>query len=417
MNGIRDLNFSGPKFELSPGAKRIIIIIFLLTFGIITFLSLVNLAGTLGEYLNSFLKLGFGVNRWCVPIIFLVVGYFMLRPSKHGFKLSNFLGVVIFVLSFNGLLHVIFHQADLLAAAKLGLGGGYLGLVLAFLFLKIMGFWASVVVLLALAVIGLLLLFETSILNWTESMPQKSEQVKSWWGKFGDLKSQRKIKKIQAKRDKTATEEIIIVEPEPEFLQKNVQVEQAGGKYNTKASLAEKAEIKEESEEKRQAKQFDLGVDKFKQTKIDLPLDLLDGKATAPKGGDIKENKLIIQKTFENFGINVEMGDAQVGPTVTQYTLKPAEGVKLSRITTLNDNLSLALAAHPIRIEAPIPGRSLVGIEVPNQATSIVPLADILSSEQFKSRKSNLAVALGKDVMGRPWLAELDRMPHLLIAG
>ncbi|MFA5022066.1 MAG: DNA translocase FtsK 4TM domain-containing protein [Patescibacteria group bacterium] len=412
FESIRDLNFSGPKFELSPETKRVIIIIFLLTCGILTFLSLINLAGTLGVYLNNFLQLGFGINRWYVPIVFLVIGYFLLRRAKHGFKLSNFLGVVIFILSFNGLIHVIFHQTDLLPAAQSGLGGGYLGLVLAYPFLKIMGFWASAIVLLALAIIGLLLLFESSILNWMQQLPENQGQVKSWFERLGEIKSQRKIKKIQAKRDRTATEEIIIEPPEPNFSRQRVEVEQAGTDQDDSTESDD-----EVSEDTKEAKQLDLGVTKFKAKKIDLPLSLLDGKTTAPKGGDIKANKLIIQKTLENFGIPAEMSDAQVGPTVTQYTFKPAEGVKLSRITALSDNLALALAAHPIRIEAPIPGRSLVGIEVPNQSTSIVPLADILNSDQFKARKSNLAVALGKDVMGRPWLAELDRMPHLLIAG
>ena len=156
---------------------------------------------------------------------------------------------------------------------------------------------------------------------------------------------------------------------------------------------------------------------RFRQTKIDMPLSLLSDVTSKPKGGDIEANKAIIQKTLENFKISAEMGDAQVGPTVTQYTLKPAEGVKLSRITGLSDNLALALAAHPIRIEAPIPGRPLVGIEVPNTTKAIVPLKDILNSKQFSERTSNTMVSLGKDVMGRAWLADLRKMPHLLIAG
>ena len=410
LGGIRDLNFTPPPIQLSPEAKRAILIITILTLGIITLLSLINLAGTLGIYLNSFLKLGFGASRWYVPVALLVVGYFLLRPNKYGFKTSNFFGLIIFVLSFNALVNIIWHQPELLEAAKTGLGGGYVGLVLAWPFLKIMGFWASSVVLLALAVIGLLLLFEVSL----SSLPGKSEQVKSFWQNYNQSKSARKVRKIQEKREKEATREIEVskviesASEEPEFFRYQVDVEQAG---------VGKKIGKELSEEEKEAKQLDLGVGKFKRAKIDLPLSLLDGKTTIPDGGDIKANKLIIQKTLDNFGIASEMGDAQVGPTVTQYTLKPAEGIKLSRITALGDNLALALAAHPIRIEAPIPGRSLVGIEVPNEATAIVPLVDILISEQFKNRKSNLAIALGKDVMGRPWLAELDKMPHLLIAG
>ena len=111
------------------------------------------------------------------------------------------------------------------------------------------------------------------------------------------------------------------------------------------------------------------------------------------------------------------MGEVSVGPTVTQYTLRPAEGVKLSQITTLHNDLALALAAHPIRIEAPIPGKSLVGIEVPNRSIAVVTLREILEDQTFKNRVSNLTIVLGKDVAGKSYLADLDKMPHLLIAG
>jgi len=143
---------------------------------------------------------------------------------------------------------------------------------------------------------------------------------------------------------------------------------------------------------------------------------LVQGSGT-PTSGDIRANKLLIQKTLENFGIPVEMGEVSVGPTVTQYTLKPDDGVKLAAITALHNDLALALAAHPIRIEAPIPGRSLVGIEVPNQVVATVHLREILESELFRSRKGSLALALGKDVSGSPWVVDLERMPHLLVAG
>jgi S-DNA-T family DNA segregation ATPase FtsK/SpoIIIE len=113
----------------------------------------------------------------------------------------------------------------------------------------------------------------------------------------------------------------------------------------------------------------------------------------------------------------VDMGEVSVGPTVTQYTFKPAEGVKLSRITTLNNDLALALASHPIRIEAPIPGKALVGIEVPNQTKAIVGLREIIDSIKFKSSGNNLDVALGKDVSGECWNYDITRMPHLLVAG
>ena len=147
------------------------------------------------------------------------------------------------------------------------------------------------------------------------------------------------------------------------------------------------------------------------------PLDLLETDKGRPLAGDTITNSAIIKKTLENFGLGVEMSEINIGPTVTQYTLKPAEGIKLSKITALSNNLSLALASHPIRIEAPIPGKALVGIEVPNKERCKVRLRDLLSNQNFQNSLSSLTITLGRDVSGNPWYADLARMPHFLVAG
>ncbi|MEK7124083.1 MAG: DNA translocase FtsK 4TM domain-containing protein, partial [Patescibacteria group bacterium] len=147
------------------------------------------------------------------------------------------------------------------------------------------------------------------------------------------------------------------------------------------------------------------------------PIDLLNKNESAPTSGNIKENSLIIKKTLDNFGIPVEMAEVNVGPAVTQYAFKPAEGVKLSKITTLSNNLALALAAHPIRIEAPIPGKSLVGIEVPNKIRATVSLRNLIADQKYQSSDESLQVALGKDVSGANTYTDLAEMPHMLVAG
>ncbi len=147
------------------------------------------------------------------------------------------------------------------------------------------------------------------------------------------------------------------------------------------------------------------------------PLSLLEKDKGKPETGDIKANANIIKRTLQNFGITVEMDEISIGPSVTRYALKPAEGVKLSRIVALNNDLSLALAAHPIRIEAPIPGKSLVGIEVPNTAKTTVGLATLLGSSEFQESEKPLLMALGKDIGGKAHVANLAKAPHMLIAG
>jgi len=146
-------------------------------------------------------------------------------------------------------------------------------------------------------------------------------------------------------------------------------------------------------------------------------LELLDQDRGVPQAGDVKSYAEIIEKTLANFGISVKMSEINVGPTVTQYTLKPAEGVKLSKITALNNNLALALAAHPLRIEAPIPGKSLVGVEVPNKTRTLVRLRNLFSTPEFQKVSSPLLFAIGRDVVGKPFYADLAKMPHLLVAG
>lgn len=135
-----------------------------------------------------------------------------------------------------------------------------------------------------------------------------------------------------------------------------------------------------------------------------------------PEVGDLRANANIIKRTLESFGIPVEMGEINIGPKVTRYTLRPAEGIKLSRITALSQDLSLALSAHPIRIEAPIPGKPYVGIEVPNKSAAVVRLGNLMSYPEFVN-SGLLGFCLGRDVTGEPVFADIEKMPHLLVAG
>jgi S-DNA-T family DNA segregation ATPase FtsK/SpoIIIE len=144
---------------------------------------------------------------------------------------------------------------------------------------------------------------------------------------------------------------------------------------------------------------------------------LLERDKGKPETGDIKANANIIKRTLQNFGILVEMDEVSIGPTVTRFALKPAEGVRLQKIVSLQNNLELALAAAPVRIEAPIPGKSLVGIEVPNQKKAMVGLASLVGDDKFVNEKRPLYFALGRDIGGQVQYANLAKMPHLLIAG
>lgn len=144
---------------------------------------------------------------------------------------------------------------------------------------------------------------------------------------------------------------------------------------------------------------------------------LLNQKQDKADAGDVNANAELIHDTFNNFNIKVEMEGANVGPRVTQYTLKPPTGVKLTKITALENNLALDLAAHAIRMEAPIPGKRAVGIEVPNIKAATVRISSLLQSNEFAAVKGPLGFVIGKDIAGRPIVADLAKMPHMLVAG
>lgn len=144
---------------------------------------------------------------------------------------------------------------------------------------------------------------------------------------------------------------------------------------------------------------------------------LLNQKQDKADAGDVNGNAEIIKSTMRNFNIDVEMEGANIGPRVTQYTLKPPTGVKLTKITALENNLALDLAATSIRMEAPIPGKRLVGIEVPNIKSSTVRVSSLVQSKAWKDEPSQLGFAIGKDISGTPIVADLAKMPHVLVAG
>ncbi|TSC75626.1 MAG: DNA segregation ATPase FtsK/SpoIIIE, S-DNA-T family [Parcubacteria group bacterium Gr01-1014_31] len=393
--------------DIPVHTKRGIASVVILGVSLSLLLALLGLAGPASVSLTKWLRSLMGAMRWLLPGCLLVLGYLLARPDTEGWLPLRWLGAFLLFSGMSGIAHLP-QASGTFAEAKFGRGGGMLGYAVSHWLTSASGVWVSLVVLLVVVTIGVFLFFNTSFAHLAAAM--------TWLqGTFAALRQhliRRRVKQLQAEREQPALP---------------VPVETSSIFHPQKVPAPEAADEDEErdNEETLPAPVEGDGVlaaavkkpRRRAPRKLDLPLSLLTGQAGKPTSGDIKANQYLIEKTLKNFGIEAEMGEVSVGPTVTQYTLKPADGVKLSKIVSLSDNLALALAAHPIRIEAPIPGRSLVGIEVPNQTTAIVPLRQALDSDEFRQRRSNLMVALGMDVKGKPWLADLSRMPHLLIAG
>ena len=366
---------------LSSDTKRSIIAVFLIALAILAVFSLFGGAGTFGKYLNRALSLAFGAGKYLLPVLMVIVGFLYFRRDEESYYVFVAGGFALFFASVLGIIHLFFPLSKMVEAAKAGSGGGFLGAAAAYPTLKFFGFWAGIIVLIALALASLLLALNMPLRALLRPIEWRKEKKEEEAEREGEEESKAPVEE----RPSTALNIREIIKNQPE------------------RAMPERKMI---SERQRVIAGWKLP-----------PLDLLERTTGKAKAGDIETNAEIIKKKLKNFGIDVEIGEISIGPSVTQYCFKPAAGVKLSKITTLNNDLSLALAAHPIRIEAPIPGKSLIGIEVPNKISTLVRLRDILESPEFSERKSNLTLALGQNVAGSYILTDLAQMPHLMIAG
>ena len=289
--------------------------------------------------------------------------------------LPHILGSVLLFLSGLGLVDILF-------SAK----GGVMGDLISRPLVALFDTYASIVILLALVVVSILIIFDTAIKFDLSSIKEKFSNKKE-----GD-EDELEMKDSETQAVTNAIEQVNQDREEDVRPTPKESKSPAGGFVP-------------------------MIIKKSGKKWTPPPLSLLEKDRGKPGVGDIKANANLIKRTLQNFGIVVEMDEISIGPSVTRYALKPAEGVKLSKILGLQNNLELALAAHPVRIEAPIPGKSLVGIEVPNTSKSTIGLGSLLSEKEFGESDKDLLSALGKDIAGKSHFANIAKMPHMLIAG
>lgn len=386
--------------ELNPETKRGIAVIFLFAAAVLLFLAFFQIAGTIGLALDGLMAKGFGVDRILIPFLFVVIGFSLLFPERSKMAVWNYIGLLFFFLSFNGLINLFWNDGPNTSIETLMKTGGLAGQILGNGLFRVAGFWGTLAILPALLLVSVLLTLNTSL----RQVVGLHRHLTGWFGaRLHDRRVAVLAREMEAndfaEEEETEEDEAVFEEAEEANEEESKKKFRASAVAPTAAPPVEKVLT---------AKQH---------RKINLPIDLLEYRSMKVNSGDTERNKEIIRRTFEQFHIPVEMGEIAIGPTIAQYTMRPAEGVKLSKIVALNNDLALALAAHPIRIEAPIPGKSLVGVEVPNQSIATVSLRELLESKAFKSRSTNLTVAIGKDVAGKVWVAPIEKMPHMLIAG
>jgi len=369
------------------------LILFLAVFIILSYF---NFAGVAGKYFLKGLFFLIGKAIYVLPFIFLAAGIEFLLPQKDH-KWLLLLAILLLVFSISGSFALLEYNTHPASNFYFSSQGGVFGSLFAWPILKIFGSLIPWVLFFLLSFLGIVIIWYNLPISKIPKLKFKRE---------GETKKEilRKEKRINIKKVFAPKVKIKTVE-------ENVPIKLSS---QTEEKKEKRSPLKIPA---RRPKKEALPISKIERDYKLPPLNLLEGDKGVPSAGDIRVNSEVIKKTLENFGIPVEMYGANVGPTVTQYTLKPAEGIKLSRITALSNNLALALAAHPIRIEAPIPGKSLIGIEVPNKARTLVRLRNLLSEPEFLNASSSLTFALGRDVMGGAMFADLSKMPHLLIAG
>lgn len=359
--------------DLSPHTKQAIAAVFFSVLSIFFVLSSLDVAGAAGKLTHRLLSYLFGIGFVLAPLTCLAYVIVLLRPRDNGYaSTSKMIGVTIVFISTLGLLSLSQNN-----------WGGAIGSVASWPLIYLFGSIAAGIFLGALCMVGILL-----SLNIGFHLPSRRDVA------------------LEPPEEESA----VVGSPLPPEL-----LEESDGGTEEEANAP--TEDSKKSLRERVFGKTGFVVESFRGPYAPPPLSLVERDKGKARTNDIKASSNNIKRTLEKFGILVEMDEVSVGPSVTRFALKPAEGVRIQKIINLQSNLELALAASPIRIEAPIPGKSLVGIEVPNATKSMVGMGSLLASPEFTDSAKPLLFGLGKDITGGSHFKDVAKMPHLLIAG
>lgn len=366
-------------FGLSGETRRIIFGVLVALLSVIILLGFFGSAGSVGAGTSSAIRSLFGAfGGYIFAMAFFYFGLILIIPPKDdkGYRVSKFLGLFLLVISIPSLMHLFIASENAQEYASYGKGGGLIGLFVSNLLRNGVGLFPAFLISVVSIAISLLLIFDFSLIKYLKG--EKDEDDDDVKVKGNRVSVFEAIKRKMGGLKKTAEPKAPVIEVDPSG---------------------------------------PIGGTKQDATWEYPSVDILKDSDEAPNPGNINKNVETIQKCLETFGIKIAMSDVNVGPTVSQYTFKPNEGVKLNQIVARQTDLALALSAKSLRMEAPIPGKSSVGLEIPNKIPAKVTLKEILKAKEFRNVKSKLALALGRDVSGDPVAIDLEKMPHLLIAG
>ena len=400
-------------------------------------------AGLVGTGIKTLFVGCFGMAGYLLPFAIIIVGYYYLKNAIN--ELYKFLAYSIpFLLILMSFCHLlIFGKDEFFTLWRLDffkepsfLNGGLIGALVGELLLTLLGLYGSYIILVVLAGIWILAVTRFPIFAWLSDIGIRFlEHLKEAFAQFNSQRKEKvhRSKKLEVEsinQEKLIARELLeevavtseqvetFYEHPPIVLDEQVPVEveasqDAQETHVKNQPVAAEMNVFEAGEELDVAMHQD---DTYVFPSIQL-LKKGEGSSQKTSSRASLSNAKKLEDTLLSFGVEAKVTQINKGPTVTRYELQPKQGVKVSKIVNLADDIALNLAASGIRIEAPIPGKAAVGIEVPNDTSEMVYLRDVIESDQFAAFPSKLAFALGKDIAGKPIVADIGKMPHILIAG
>ena len=460
------------KKSKKTASKLDLVVVSIIMLSILLAVLIYTKSGVIGAKLNEILGGMFGIMQYVLPIGGFAIGIKLATDGRDTMT-SKLIQYAIFIVSLSVLFSVIQISGGELQSSKelsevvkdayyLGeqsKGGGAIGAVAAVPLAKLLGDVGAVILCIGVAVVFLVFTFGINMSDLINMIVEKIEdkraqrqEEKEEIRETAQERRKREREERMAEKARIKAEKIAKAEKDKELMDNQIKIN-FGGRIleeteNTKGlkkydhsnddlepltkdtkkdmqpDVIENNLFKQEEEKKEDKKKEVLQLEHAMVVEDEHyeypPIELLSkGKAKSLKGGAkaLTDTATKLQKTLYSFGVSAKVENVSVGPAITRYELKPAEGVRVSKIANLADDIALNLAAETIRIEAPIPGKQAVGIEVPNKEKEMVHLREVLESKEFQANKSKLTIALGKDVAGNTQLADIAKMPHVLIAG
>ncbi|MCC7229842.1 MAG: DNA translocase FtsK 4TM domain-containing protein [Fimbriimonadaceae bacterium] len=382
--------------------------VLLIALGIITLISLlIPDTGVLGAALHGFFQTVFGKAAWSMPFFLIILGAGYISGKKAVGITHLTWGRTLIFLAVVGIMAQPGSAGDYFDPTAITQSGGYLGAIVGWAISSLLG-QAKLVGLGAIGMVGLILCVDTPIRTMLESAKNTAVDVRN-----------KTLTRGATKKDSKIARRALVQMDEDEPKSRRPLPDEADSEIDERQQKLKKMPVFRNSNETTAASGPTLSTTTQKEGYELPPVSLLAVPKEKPKRSqqEMQKNIETLEGTLEEFGIDANVVEVATGPTVTRYEIQLGPGIRVARITSLADNIAMNLAASQVRVEAPIPGKAAIGVEVPNSAPTPVSIKELVDTKEFKDNPSRLIIALGQDVSGTNKYADLTKMPHLLIGG